>query len=373
MSHYPVKIGMTDKSVFVFIPDPASTDGSGKTGLVAANLTVSGSRMETDNDATVTDYTSSLNNLAALTTAHTDWGVLEVSSTLAPGLYRLDIADAIFASGAWEAVVYVMITTSAAAAVPIRFLLVPDDPYTGVNVSMFGGTSQTGADVGGIVSSGTHGNAALKTLIDAVDNFVDTEIADIQARLPAALTADGLMKADTLRVGGTLQTAGDLKALIDVVDNFVDTEIAAIITLLGTPAGASISADIATADAVADAIKAKTDSLTFTVAGKVDSNTLYINGSSNAAANLARGTLGTTLGTCDAGGTTTSVIASSLDPASAVNDQWNGKIMTFDRATTTAALRGQSIAITDYVHATLTFTVATLTTAPASGDTFTIS
>jgi len=39
--------------------------------------------------------------------------LLEVSSTLAPGLYRLDIADAIFASGAWSAVVYVMVTTSA--------------------------------------------------------------------------------------------------------------------------------------------------------------------------------------------------------------------------------------------------------------------
>src|SRR3990170_6041540 len=34
----------------------------------------------------------------------------------------------------------------------------------------------------------TDGLSALKTLIDAVDNFVDTEIADIQARLPAALT-----------------------------------------------------------------------------------------------------------------------------------------------------------------------------------------
>lgn len=119
-----VLAGQTDYSVFVFIPDPASTDGSGKTGLVAANLTVSGSRMEADNDATVIDYTSSLNNLAALTTAHTDWGLLEVSATLAPGLYRLDIADAIFASGAWAAVVYVMITTSAAAASPMKFDIV---------------------------------------------------------------------------------------------------------------------------------------------------------------------------------------------------------------------------------------------------------
>ena len=150
MTH-EVKIGMTDYSVFVFIPDPASTDGSGKTGLVAANLTVSGSRMETDNDATVTDYTSTLNDLAALTTAHTDWGVKEISSTLAPGLYRLDIADAIFAAGAWTAVVYVMITTSAAAASPIQFHMIPQNPIDGVDVKSVAGTNQTARDLGASV------------------------------------------------------------------------------------------------------------------------------------------------------------------------------------------------------------------------------
>lgn len=116
-----VLVGKTDFTKLIFIPDPASTDGSGKTGLVAANLTVSYVRSETDNDVIVTDVTSSLNDLAALTTAHTDWGLKEVSSTLAPGLYRLDIADAVFASGVFEAAVYVMITTSAAVGTPIVF------------------------------------------------------------------------------------------------------------------------------------------------------------------------------------------------------------------------------------------------------------
>ena len=135
MPKQEIKAGQTDYTVLVYIPDSASTDGSGKTGLVAANLTVSYVRVETDNDVTVTDVTSSLNNLAALTTAHTDWGLLEVSSTLAPGLYRLDIADAVFASGAWSAVVYVMVTTSAAAASPMEFVMVPSEPLTGVQLA----------------------------------------------------------------------------------------------------------------------------------------------------------------------------------------------------------------------------------------------
>ena len=48
------------------------------------------------------------------------------------------------------------------------------------------------------LANATDGLSALKTLIDAVDNFVDTEVADIQARLPAALTAGGNIKADAL-------------------------------------------------------------------------------------------------------------------------------------------------------------------------------
>ncbi len=71
-------------------------------------------------------------------------------------------------------------------------------------------------------------------------------IANIQSRVPAALTGDGNIKADTLRVGGTLQTAGDLAG-----------ELAAIEALIGTPA-ADLAADIAALLAVAQAILADT-------------------------------------------------------------------------------------------------------------------
>ena len=187
-----VKTGMVDYSVFVFIPDSASTDGSGKTGLVAANLTVSGARMETDNDATITDYTSSLNNLAALTTAHTDWGFLEVSSTLAPGLYRLDIADAIFASGAWSSVVYVMVTTSQAAATPMEFILIPQSPIDGVLLAptthtsaviptvstLTGNTAQTGDSFARIGAAGA-GLTDLGGMSTTMKSQVNAEVLDV--------------------------------------------------------------------------------------------------------------------------------------------------------------------------------------------------
>jgi hypothetical protein len=63
-----------------------------------------------------------------------------------------------------------------------------------------------------------HAGASLATAsaLDTVDNFLDTEIADIQSRLPAALTADGNMKSDALRFGGTLYATA-LAAEVDAV------------------------------------------------------------------------------------------------------------------------------------------------------------
>jgi hypothetical protein len=65
-------------------------------------------------------------------------------------------------------------------------------------------------------------------------------------------------------------TSGNVKIATDVAAVLVDT--ADMQPKLGTPAGASISADIATVDGNVDAIKTKTDSLTFSKANEVDAN-----------------------------------------------------------------------------------------------------
>lgn len=179
-----VLLGVTDRTVLVFVPDPASTDGSGKTGLNAAALTVSYTRVETDNDVVVTDVTSSLSDLSALTDAHTDWGVKEVSSTLAPGVYRLDPADAVFAAGAWYAVVYVMITSSAAAASPILFELVAVNKLDGVRAGLTALPNAAADAAGGLVISDAGGLDIddLKADINTIDDFLDTEIAAIKTQ-----------------------------------------------------------------------------------------------------------------------------------------------------------------------------------------------
>ena len=110
-----------------------------------------------------------------------------------------------------------------------------------------------------------------------------------------------------------------------------------------------------------------------TAGGNIKADTLAISGSTESADRLERSTLAIVTGTVGSGSTTTSLVASALSPTSGVNDQFNGRIISFSKDTTTAALRGQSTDITDYVHATLTFTVTALTTAAVSGDDFVIT
>lgn len=77
-----------------------------------------------------------------------------------------------------------------------------------------------------IVNSGTSGNAALKTLIDAVDDFVDTEITDIRNRLPASLVGGrmdssvGAMAANSLTAAATSADFG-----AEVADAILDRDM----------------------------------------------------------------------------------------------------------------------------------------------------
>lgn len=98
----------------------------------------------------------------------------------------------------------------------------------------------------------------------------------------------------------------------------------------------------------------------------------YIAGNLPAATNISRSTQAIVLGTVGTGSTTTSIVTSSLDPAAITADQFKNRVVTFDRSTTTAALRGQSTDIAANTSGGV-LTVSSLTTAAVSGDTFTIT
>ncbi len=196
---------------------------------------------------------------------------------------------------------------------------------------------------------------ATAAALDAVDNFIDTEIADIQARLPAALVLGrmdasvGAMAANVMTAAAAapdlttelqagLATAASITALdakIDIIDDYLDTEIAAILVDTGT-----------TLDDLVDDLETR---LTAALATKLAAH--------------AAGVLVVVVGV---GSTTTNVVLSTVEggAASAVANFYNGAVLIL----TSGALAGQRTAVSNYDGAN-NLTVVALTGAPANGVT----
>ena len=92
MIHYTVAPGTVDVTLNLFIPDASSSVGAGLTGLVY------------NSSGLVCYYVRPLAAAAQLTLAtqtvtgaHSDGGFVEVSSANMPGVYRLDLSDAVCA------------------------------------------------------------------------------------------------------------------------------------------------------------------------------------------------------------------------------------------------------------------------------------
>lgn len=152
------------------------------------------------------------------------------------------------------------------------------------------------------IAGATSKNLQIEAEVDA--NIVSDKTsyalstAGIQAiwdALTSALTTVGSIgKLLVDNINATISSRASQTSL-DTLDDYVDTEIGAIITTLGTPV-TSIAADIAVIEGQTDdigvagagltalatqasvtAIKAKTDSLTFTKANEVDANVQSLN------------------------------------------------------------------------------------------------
>lgn len=106
----------------------------------------------------------------------------------------------------------------------------------------------------------------ITTNLATVDTVVDTILVDTGTSIPATLsTIAGYIDTEIATIIANLAT-------VDTVVDGIQTDLSN-----GTDGLGALKALIDTLDTVADAIKAKTDSLTFTVAGQVDSNVQSIN------------------------------------------------------------------------------------------------
>lgn len=171
-----IKKGATSQSIYFEALDSTSTTGGRRTGLVfnTSNLTAYYVR----NQGGPTQIT-----LATLTNPDSAWssgGFKEVDATNMPGIYRLDVPDAAFASGADSVVVTLRGATGMVqASEEIQLTSIDAQDATAMGVSRLDAA----------VSS-----RASQTSLDILDDFVDTEVAAIKAKtdnLPASPAAVG--------------------------------------------------------------------------------------------------------------------------------------------------------------------------------------
>ena len=107
-----ITAGSTDVTLYVyFVDDDGGTaPGEPTTGLLFSDIETGGSASYARQGAARTDVT--LITLASASAAHADGGFILVDDTNMPGLYRVDIPDAAFATGA-DFVIIHMVAASA--------------------------------------------------------------------------------------------------------------------------------------------------------------------------------------------------------------------------------------------------------------------
>lgn len=153
---------------------------------------------------------------------------------------------------------HIGILLTATNAIPVHFSIVTTaaDPTDGVRLGLTALPNAAAGAASGLITAGGTGNVlptdAIVAASIAANAITNAKIAT------DAIDADALASDAVTEIQSGLAT----QASVNTIDDFLDTEIASIITTLGTPAGASISADIAAIEAQTDDIGAAGAGLT---------------------------------------------------------------------------------------------------------------
>ena len=208
-----MKVTPGSTDVTTYVSLVLSSDGSDATGLTVTDLDLQYVRSGASPVAKV-----DASALGAANSAHADNSAIEVDATDQPGLYRVDWPDAAFAAGVREAILTVKHASCRAAHLRVEIETI----QTGDSFARIGAPAGSSASA---------------------------DIAAIKSETAAIVADTNELQTDWAN-GGRLDVILDARASQASVD---------------------------TVDTVADAIKAKTDSLTFGVAGLVDANIQRIN------------------------------------------------------------------------------------------------
>ena len=212
----------TDVTVYVFIQNSSLTTGAGLTGLVFNSASL------------VCYYVRPLAAAAQLslatqtvTGAHSDGGFVEVDATNMPGVYRLDLSDAVCATGVNSVVVMLKGATNM-APVLLEIQLTSYNPNDAVRLGLTALPNANAEAAGGLYTRGSgagqinqQANGQIDVNLERMKNVAQsatdlTDFADTGYD-PATHKVQGVVLVDTLTTytGNTPQT-GDSFARIGV-------------------------------------------------------------------------------------------------------------------------------------------------------------
>lgn len=296
------------------------------------------------------------------------------------GKYAWHVPNAVFASlGNVSAV----LSVTGGIDVHFEWLVVADSRDLAtkpVNLTQIGGVAQSATDLKDFVDTGydpaTHKVAGV-VLVDTTTTNTDMRGTN-NAMLAASYSAPPSAATISTQVASDLATAHGAGSWATAT-GFSTHSAADVLTALGTGSWATSLAqasvwtptiagriDVATSTRLAPTVSGRTFNVSATGEGAVELNPAT-QGQIDA---MTRGLIAGVVGSSSS---TTVVNVTSTESGLAVTDQLKGRVIIFNKDTTTAALRGQGAPIE--TNDTTSITVASgdaFTTAPASGDTFTI-
>lgn len=206
--------GSTSHSVFVALVD--STTGLPKTGVAYTAVTASYARTRSARVAITTA------TLAAATTGFTSGGWFEVDATNQPGLYRFDVPDAAYASGAEEVVVSIKAT--GCRSEHAKFVLVAWNKQVAAIPNAAAGASgglPTG-DASGYVrlQATTHAGATIPTVTTTgtATNLTNLPSAPTDWLTAAGVKADAVTKIQNGLATPTNITAGTITTVTNLTN-----------------------------------------------------------------------------------------------------------------------------------------------------------
>lgn len=274
-----------------------------------------------------------------------------------------------FEVGKWYSIIAsATVNAIAGKAVVKNFRVVANETVAGVpevDVTHVAGTAQTARDLGATLGAAGAGLTDLGGMSTTMKAQVQTECDD-------ALVGQNLDHLVKIAVDTDLPTTVNLNSVLGylmdagVSWSYNRSNHSLEGLLSGIPDGVDAQLVIYGLNTISSRIPAA-----LTAGGNIKADIQGINSNTGGAAALDRAARAITIGTVGAASTTTSIVTSSITPAAAVGDQFKGLILKFDKDTTTANLRGQGTDITASTAGGI-LTCTALTTAPVSGDTFTI-